>query len=273
MSSEWTVVKSGNKKVTVVETNVSEKVRQTKMEQKKFREDKQKQWEARQQQNKANWEARRQSKIDEYDREFPLLPGSRDTMTEAQKIAYIDTKRAAKKEADKQAYLQREARRQAKREIAEKRAAEKAKREAELAEMEEREHVKNMIEKWGAHRWYNMVSYTDDDCDTAQKLRDEEEEREYQQEKWYEEQERQLEKEYEQQKIADEKYIAEQTANMSEKEKELFISEFDEQRMRWLEDGMEAEGDIWYRDFQIMEKQKKQDSERLAAWEAKNKKI
>ena len=150
-------------------------------------------------------------------------------------------------------------------------AAEKAKREEYLAEMEEREHVKNMIEKWGAHRWYNMVSYTDDDCDTAQKLRDEEEEREYQQEKWYEEQERQWEKEYDQQKIADEKYIAEKTANMSEKEKELFISEFEEERMRWLEDGMEAEGDIWYRDFQHMEKQNKQDAERLAAWQAKNK--
>ena len=273
MSSEWTVVKSGNKKVVVVETVVSEKVRQTKMEQKKIREDKQKQWEEKQQQNKANWEARRQAKIDEYDREFPLLPGSRDTMTAAEKIAYIDTKRAAKKESDKQAYLQREARRQAKQKIAEKRAAEKAKREEYLAEMEEREHVKNMIEKWGAHRWYNMVWNTDDDCDTAQKLRDEEEEREYEQEKWYEEQERQWEREYEQQKIADEKYIAEKTANMTEKEKELFISEFQEERMRWLEDGMEAEGEIWCHNFQIMEKQKKQDAERLAAWEAKNKKI
>jgi len=268
MSSEWTVVKRGNKKVAVVETVVSEKVRQPKAEERKIREDKQKQWEARQQQNKANWEARREAKIDEYDREFPLLPGSRDTMTEAEKIAYIDAKRAAKKEADKQAYLQREARRQAK----SKRAAEKAKREAELAEMDEREHVKNMIEKWGAHRWYNMVWNTDDDCDTAQKLRDEEEEMEYKRERWYEEQERQWEKEYEQQKIADEKYIAEKTANMSEKEKELFISEFEEERMRWLEDGMEAEGEIWYHNFQIMEKQKKEDAERLAVWEAKNKK-
>lgn len=272
MSSEWTVVKSGNKKVVVVETVVSEKVRQPKAEERKFREDKQKQWEARQQQNKANWEAIRQAKIDEYDHEFPLLPGSRDTMTEAQKIAYIDAKRAAKQEADKQAYLQRESRRQEKRKIAEKRAAEKAKREAELAEMEEREHVKNMIEKWGAHRWYNMVWNTDDDCDTAQKLRDEEEERDYEFERWYEAQQREWDRQWEQQTIEDEKYIAEKTANMSEKEKELFISKFEEERERWLEDGMEAEGDMWYRDFQNMEKQKKEDAERLAAWEAKNRK-
>jgi len=260
MSTEWTIVKHGNKKVNVVETNISEKVRQNRVDQRKIREEKQKQWEEKQRQNQANWEARRQAKIDEYDREFPLLPGSRDTMTDAQKITYIDNKRAAKKEADRLAYLEREARRQAKRV-----------REAKKQEYYEKIHVQAMIEKWGAHRWYNMVFMTDDDCITAQKLRHEEEEREYERERWFEEQERQWELEWEQQKIEEKKYIEEQTANMGKEEKGRWILEYEYQKEIELDWERDAESDRWYRDFEIMQKQKKEDAERLAAWELKNK--
>ena len=242
-----------NMNVTPIKTNVYGKVRQTRVDQREIREEKQRQ-------NRANWEARRQAKIDEYDREFPLLPGSRDIMPDVKKIAYIDAKRAAKKEADRLSYLQREARRQEKRKIAEKRA-----------EIKEREHVKNMIEKWGAHRWFRMVWYTDDDCDTAKILRDKEEEREIERERRLQEQERQWKKELEQQEIADKKYIAEQTANMTEIEKEKWISNFEDECMILLDDAVEAEGDKWYRDYMIMEKQNKEDDDRLALWLAKNK--
>jgi len=260
MSIEWNVVNHGNKKVTVLGTNAYEKVRQPSMNQKKICEEKQKQWEEKQRQNQAKWESIRQAKIDEYDRDFPLLPGSRDIMPDIKKIAYIDGKRASKKEADRLAYLEREAKRQEKRKIAQQRA-----------EIKEREHVKNMIEKWGAHRWFRMVLYTDDDCDTAKILRDKEEEREIERERRLEEQERQWKKECEQQEIADKKYIAEQTANMTEIEKEQWISNFEDERMRLLDDAVEAEGDMWYRNFMIMEKQNKEDNERLALWLAKNK--
>lgn len=257
MSTEWTTVNRGNKNVSAVGTG-THGVRQTGMDKKTVHEKKR-------QQNRANWEAKRKAKIDEYDREFPLLPGSEDYTADSKKIAFIDACRAAKKEADKLAYLEREAKRELKR-----------KKTAELNAIKEREHIKNMIEKWGAHRWFRMVPYTEDDCDTAKILRYEEEEMEYERERQLKEEERQWEekweKEQEQQKIADEKYCAEQTAGMTQREKELWIYNFEYERMLRDEDAREIEGDMMYRDFLLMEKQRKDDAERLALWEAKNKK-
>jgi hypothetical protein len=151
---------------------------------------------------------------------------------EATKIAYIDAKIAARKEANYKAYLEREARRQEKA----KRANAKARREAELAVIAEMEHVKDMIEKWGAHRWYRCVAYSEDDCDTAEKLRYEEEEREWRREQLEREQEEEEERREAIREAEKQKYIAEQTANMSEREKERWIRDYEYEEMRILED-------------------------------------
>lgn len=179
-------------------------------------------------------------------------------MTDTQKIAYIDTKIAARKEANHKAYLEREARRQEKA----KREAEKAKREAELAEIAEKEHVKDMIEKWGAHRWHRMVAYTDEDCWAARILRDEEEDREREQEE--EEERREAIREAEKQK-----YIAEQTANMSEREKERWIRDYEYEEMRILEDQVFSYWDSVYYDNM---RQEREDKDRLDRWNAKQEK-
>lgn len=272
MSSEWTIV-TGNKRnvkvvakqpVAVVEKKVE--VRQVRP----TREEKiQKENERREQ-----WEQRRQKKIDEYNAEFPLLPGSKDLVPDAKKIAYIDAKIAARKEANHKAYLEREARRQEKA----KREAEKAKRDAEIAEAEakrqaelykiaEEEHVKDMIEKWGYHRWYRMVAWTEDDCDTAERLRHEEEEREWRMEQYEREQEEEEERREAIRQAEKEKYIAEQTANMSEREKEQWIRDYEYEEMRILEDQVFSYWDSVYYDNM---RQERADKERLDRWNAKH---
>jgi len=270
MSTEWTIV-TGNKRnvkiakqpVAVVEQKVE--VRQVRP----TREEKiQKENERRQ-----KWEQRRQKKIDEYNAEFPLLPGSKDLVPDPKKIAYIDAKIAARKEANHKAYLERETRRQEKA----KREAEKAKREAEIAEAEakrqaelykiaEEQHVKDMIEKWGSHRWYRCVEYSDDDCDTAERLRDEEEEREWRMEQYLREQEEEEERREAIRQAEKEKYIAEQTANMSEIEKERWIWDYEYEEMRILDDQVFPYWDSVYYDNM------RQDKERLDRWNAKHEK-
>lgn len=259
MSSEWTIVKRNVKvakqPVAFIEKNTEvSQVRPTR-EEKIQREN-----ERRQQ-----WEQRRQKKIDEYDAEFPLLPGSKDSVPDAKKIAYIDAKIAARKEANHKAYLEREARRQEKA----KREAEKAKREAELAELAEKEHVQDMIEKWGAHRWYRCVAYSEDDCDTAQRLRDEEELREWRMEQYEREQEEEEERREAIYQTEKQKYIAEQTANMTEREKKQWIQDYEYNEMLELEDQVFS---YWDSVYWHSQKQEREDKERLDRWNAKQEK-
>ena len=89
-------------------------------------------------------------------------------------------------------------------------------REEKEKEKKERFHVQDMIEKWGAHRWQNMVCMTDDDCLTAKNLRYEDEERYYE--------------EWKRERIEEKKYVVEQTANLSEKDKRLWILEYEHQK-------------------------------------------
>ena len=232
MSTEWFTVAKNNKvsKVPAVEKPVVKKPYINYREQAQKREDEKKQ----------KWEASRQRKIDEYNSEFPLLPGSKDLITDAKKVAFIDARIAAKKEADKKAYLEREARRQAR----------------------QQRHVQNMIEKWGAHRWFIMVEDTKDDCATAQELRNEHEWKETC--RYYDEMER-FEKECREYSENRAKYIAEMTANMSESQKQEWIDNYnfeeDEYDMVVCEEAQ-----------RMYDKQKQEDDARLEAWNLKNKK-
>jgi len=263
MSSEWTVV-TGNKRNVKQPISTCNMTRadKTTLQIKEVRPSKEEQinqaFDKREQ-----WEQRRQKKIAEYDAEFPLLPRSKDSVPEATKIAYIDAKIAARKEANHKAYLEREARRQEKA----KRAAEKAKREAELYEIAEKEHVRDMIEKWGTHRWYRCVAYTEDDCDTAQKLRDEEEENEWRREQYERELELEWEKKEEIRKAEREKYIEEQTANMTEEQKRRWIFDFEYEEKLESDYAYQAQGEDWYRAYTKIEKE---DQERLDRWNAKH---
>ena len=123
-------------------------------------------------------------------------------------------------------------------------------REEKEKEKKERFHVQDMIEKWGAHRWQNMVCMTDDDCLTAKNLRYEDEERYYE--------------EWKRERIEEKKYVVEQTANLSEKDKRLWILEYEHQKNCEIDWDMD--------DSEMMQRQNKEDAERLAAWEAKNNK-
>lgn len=264
MSTEWTIV-TGNKRNVKVVSKQPVAVVEKKVEVRPTREEKiQKENEKRQQ-----WEERRQKKIDEYNAEFPLLPGSKDLVADAKKIAYIDAKIAARKEANHKAYLEREARRQVKAKRVAEIAAAKAKREAELAEIAEKEHVQDMIEKWGAHRWYRMVAYTEDDCETAWTLRNEEEAREWQLEQLEKEMELEWEKKEEIRKAEREKYIAEQTINMNEEEKRRWISDFEYHEEIESDYTYQAQSEDLYRNYM---KTEREDKERLDRWNAKQEK-
>lgn len=256
MSSEWKTVESNRKSKKVCEVHIPQPQQQVRPPQ--VRQPTRQQIEN---ERREKWEQRRHQKIDEYNKEFPLLPGSRDLVPDAQKIAYIDGKFAAKKEADHKAYLEREARRQAKRQ-----------RDQEFAAVREQRHIENMIEKWGAHRWYRMVEHTNDDCNTAYSLRVQEEEREWRMEYLRRERESRWEEEEKNRKIEREKYIAEQTANMSQHQKETWIDEFVEQELEELEDAAYAEGNRMYESYLNWEAQKIEDNERLEAWNAKHQK-
>ena len=241
MSIEWTI-KTNNRKSKVIEAPILQYQPQVRPSDER----------------REKWEKKRQQKIDRYNAEFPLLPGSKDLIPDAQKIAYIDAKIAAEKEASHKAYLEREARRQAKRERDEKKAA-----------IREQQHVENMIEKWGAHRWYNMVRYTNDDCETAYALRREEEEEEYTREAMRDEWRARMEEENKKLEIEREKYIAEQTANMSKQQKKRWLEDLEEEEELELEEGAYREGEIIYEAFLGFERRRIEDQKRLDAWNAK----
>ena len=73
---------------------------------------------------------------------------------------------------------------------------------------------------------------------TADNLRHEDTER------YYEEEERKWEEEWERERIEEKKYVVEQTANLSEKEKRLWILEYEHQKcceIDWdMDDGIET---------------------------------
>lgn len=209
MSFDWTTVKRNTK---VIKKPITEnpQVRQQQVRPMSNRVDKTR----RENEKRAQWEQKRQKKIDMYNAEFPLLPGSKDLVPDAEKITYINNKVAIKKEADHKAYLEREVRRQA-----------KAKRKSELRRIAEEKHMENMTEKWDTSGW-NI--YTNDDYDII-----EEEDR-----KWYMEQ---LEEEYYEnqeniRRAEQEAYISEQTANMSEKEKDGWLADYSYRQIEMLSD-------------------------------------
>jgi hypothetical protein len=209
MSFDWTTVKRNTK---VIKKPITEnpQVRQQQVRPMSNRVDKTR----RENEKRAQWEQKRQKKIDIYNAEFPLLPGSKDLVPDAEKIAYINNKVAIKKEADHKAYLEREVRRQV-----------NAKRKSELRRIAEEKHMENMTEKWDTSGW-NI--YTNDDYDII-----EEEDR-----KWYMEQ---LEEEYYEnqeniRRAEQEAYISEQTANMSEEEKDGWLADYSYRQIEMLSD-------------------------------------
>jgi len=132
-------------------------------------------------------------------------------------------------------------------------------------------HIENMIEKWGAHRWYRMVNNTEDDCPTAEKLRDEEAQRNYEEDIRERLEEKLLKWEEEKRYMAEQKYIEEQTANMDEEEKRLWMLDYKWKKDCEREDELDAASQISYKMAQMLIKQHDEDEARLAAWEAKNK--
>lgn len=261
MSTEWTVVTRNKRNINVAKPPVGtcnmSRLDKTTLHIKDVRPTREEK-NQRENNKRERWEQNRQKKIDEYNAEFPLLPGSNDLVTDATKIAYIDAKIATRKEANHKAYLEREARRQ-----------KKSKRQAELAEIAEKEHVKDMIEKWGSHRWYRCVAYSEDDCDTAERLRDEEEECEWRMEQYEREQEREEEKREAIRQAEKQKYIAEQTTNMSESEKKIWIQDYEYNEMIELEDQVFS---YWDSVYWHSQKQEREDKERLDRWNAKQEK-
>jgi hypothetical protein len=208
------------------------------------------------------WEQKREKKIAEYNAEFPLLPGSKDLVSDATKIAYINSKIATRKKVKHH--------KEYKHEEKAKRNTANTKHQIGWYEIAEKLHVQEMIEKWGAHRWHRCVAYTEDDCDTAERLRDEEELCELHMEQY----ERELELEWEEKelirKAEKEKYIAEQTANMSEEQKRRWIINFEYDEEIKSDYAYEAAGDAWYKERKKIEQE---DKERLDRWNEKQLKI
>jgi hypothetical protein len=240
MSTEWTVVTgNGNKRSNVNGTKpqVIPEVKTNKID------------------KKQHWEATRQRKIDQFNAEFPILPGGKDLMTDSQKIVQINARIAAEKEANRKAYLVREARRQAKKEQAKK-----------LSKIKEASHIQNMIDKWGAHRWYSMVECTADDCDAAYKLRCEKDECELRIEEFERHVDLELERKEKSLREEKERHIAEQTANMSESQKECWIERFLEEEVERLDCLAQAESETMYRNILIWENREIQDNNRLKMW-------
>jgi hypothetical protein len=192
-----------------------------------------------------------------------IAASNRDSKLVAQieeETAQIKVQQEAKKRAisekKHQEYLEREARRQEKKRIAE-----------ELEKAKENAHIADMIEKWGSHRWHQMVEGTEDDCRVAYDLRYkemEEEEREYYE---MQEREKEWEKEWEEERNSKEKLRTEARLTMTPKEFREF--EMQEQQDEWDEEERYfASGiDEWY----YIERQQRADSERLAIWEEKQK--
>ena len=203
-----------------------------------------------------------QSKIVRYDSEFPEIPGSKSVaVSDGQKIAMVNFIINEKKQADHQAYLERESRRQIKKD-----------REERLAQIKEEKHIQNMIEKWGSHRWYNMVYHTEDDCETAQDLRDKEEEFEYQREILYEIREEQDQLHYEENKKKETAYIEETTKDMSAKTKAQWLRGYEWEKELEDDYSMERESMAFYSSFERRREQAEADQKRLEEWNKKNNK-
>ena len=99
------------------------------------------------------------------------------------------------------------------------------------------------------------MAWTEDDCDTAQRLRDEEEEHEWRMEQLERQWEEEQEKREAIRKVEREKYIAEQTANMTEEQKRRWIFDFEYDEEIEADYAYQAQGEDWYRDYKKMERE------------------
>jgi hypothetical protein len=83
MSSEWTIV-TGNKRNIKVVSKQPVAVVEKKAEVRQVRPTREEKIQ-KENEKRERWEQNRQKKIDEYNAEFPLLPGSKDLVTDTQK--------------------------------------------------------------------------------------------------------------------------------------------------------------------------------------------
>ena len=83
MSSEWTIV-TGNKRNIKVVAKQPVAVVEKKAEVRQVRPTREEKIQ-KENEKRERWEQNRQKKIDEYNAEFPLLPGSKDLVTDTQK--------------------------------------------------------------------------------------------------------------------------------------------------------------------------------------------
>lgn len=175
--------------------------------------------------------------------------------------ALINAEKEAKKrslaEKSRQDYLAREAKRQ-----------EKKRRAEETAKAKEEAHVADMIDKWDDGRWFRMVDNTNDDCETAEKLRWKENQEEF--DLYYEmrEQEKIWAQEFNEKEKEKEKLRQEAKATMSSRE----FAEFEHQE--WLDemDDEEAYTNSESRQWYHLERLRQAHTTRLAKWETKQKK-
>jgi hypothetical protein len=190
------------------------------------------------------WEQKRLLKIKKYDQEFPILPGTKDLMTDALKIQWYDQQEELKRQQEHQAYLKR-----------------KAKRENKL-QIPKVHHIQNMIEKWGEHRWHRMVHGTDDDCDEAYKLRDQEEREEHQREMIMEERITQERKERQE-------FIDKSTQGMTQQQKSEWLFDFEEEEYHEMCENFDTESNYIWKYVERVAEQDKRDKERLDLWNLK----
>lgn len=182
-----------------------------------------------------------------FDEDFPPLPGMESGTTEETKQGWA----RLRKEIEHKKYLEKEARRKAKKEAARKNAEKKARNEEERR----RVHVDMMIEKWGSHRWFNMVEDTEDDCHEAARIRKEHYASSV---KWEAEFEERMEREEKERN----ELIAKKTANMTEEEKRDFIETL------IYEEAEKMDTDIFYSFFEDTEISRR-DEERLLKFQKK----
>lgn len=137
----------------------------------------------------------------------------------------------------------------------------------EEKKVKENDHVANMIEKWGEHRWHRMVKDTDDDCGSAVDLRCKEMEQD--ERDFYENIEREKEwaNDWNKEREAKKKRRAEARATMTREEFAMFEYQASIDEM----DDEEAYFGSGYIEMYCKQRQRRADAERLALWHEKQK--
>jgi hypothetical protein len=197
------------------------------------------------------WQQKRLLKIQKYDQEYPILPGTKDLVPEKIKVQWYDQQQELRRQ---QAQLRRQQEHQAY-------LLRKSKREDKLKQQKAL-HIQNMIEKWGVHRWHRMVDRTDDDCDEAYDLRSQEEMEEY-------ERENRLKEQMEMDDKLRQEYIDKSTLGMTPKQKEKWLNDFEEEEFLEMCDEVDYEWFPSYDYFDKLAQQKRRDQERLDLWNLK----